>query len=138
MKHKIVDAIRNRTRASAFVSLDDECRIDDFDAMFDQTGHWENPPADWGRPESPLSQQRFLETLHSCPEKLPANTSRVFMRREVMELEADEICSELTITSTNRWATLYRARMALRQCLEQTWFTQGAGPSGQPAAGPRV
>src|SRR5438105_5401642 len=103
LKHKIVDAIRNKTRGPAFVSFDEECRIDDFDAMFDETGHWENPPADWGQPESQLSQKEFLETLHSCLEKLPPNTSRVFMMREVMELEADEICMELTITSTNLW-----------------------------------
>ena len=28
---------------------------------------------------------------------------------------------ELGITSTNCWVMLYRARMALRLCLEQTW-----------------
>src|SRR6266700_3876553 len=103
LKHKVVDAIRNKTRGPAFASFDEECRIDDFDAMFDETGHWENPPADWGQPESQLSQKEFLETLHACLEKLPPNTSRVFMMREVMELEADEICKELTITSTNLW-----------------------------------
>jgi RNA polymerase sigma-70 factor, ECF subfamily len=135
LKHKIVDAIRNKTRGPAFVSFDEECRIDDFDAMFDETGHWENPPADWGQPESQLSQKEFLETLHACLEKLPPNTSRVFMMREVMELEADEICKELTITSTNLWVILYRARMGLRKCLEQNWFASPAGSSRGSAAG---
>jgi RNA polymerase sigma-70 factor (ECF subfamily) len=138
LKHKIVDAIRSKTRGPAFVSFDEECRLDDFDAMFDETGHWENPPADWGEPEKQLSQQQFLETLHSCLEKLPPNTSRVFMMREVMELDADEICKELTITSTNLWVILYRARMALRLCLEQNWFAPDAGSSRKPAAGSRV
>jgi RNA polymerase sigma-70 factor (ECF subfamily) len=41
-----------------------------------------------------------------------------------MELESNEICKELSITSTNLWVILYRARMALRQCLEQKWFAQ--------------
>ena len=62
--------------------------------------------------------------MQFCLEKLPANTARVFMMREVMELESDEICKELAITSTNLWVILYRARMALRQCLEQNWFAQ--------------
>ena len=57
-----------------------------------------------------------------CLEKLPPNTARVFMMREVMELETDEICKELTITSNNLWVILYRARMSLRECLEQNWF----------------
>ena len=59
-----------------------------------------------------------------CLEKLPPNTARVFIMREVMELETDEICKELTINANNLWVILYRARMALRQCLEQNWFAR--------------
>ena len=124
LKHKIVDAIRRKTREPTFASLDEECQIEDFDALFDDSGHWENPPADWGDPESQLSRTQFFDIVQFCLEKLPPNTARVFMMREVMELESDEICKELSITSTNLWVILYRARMALRQCLEQNWFAQ--------------
>jgi RNA polymerase sigma-70 factor (ECF subfamily) len=133
LKHKIVDAIRQRSRAPAFASLEEECRIDDFDALFDDTGHWENPPADWGTdPESQLSQQQFLEVMQLCLENLPPNTARAFMLREVMELDADEICQQLTITSNNLWVILYRARMALRECLERRWFAAGASAGSKP------
>ncbi len=124
LKHKIVDAIRRKTREPAFASLDEECQIEDFDALFDDSGHWENPPADWGDPESQLSRAQFFDIMQFCLDKLPPNTARVFMMREVMELESTEICKELSITSTNLWVILYRARMALRQCLEQNWFAQ--------------
>ena len=124
LKHKIVDAIRRKSREPSFVSLDVENQLDDFDALFDDLGHWENPPADWGDPEAQLSRQQFFDVMQFCLEKLPPNTARVFMMREVMELESDEICKELTITTTNLWVILYRARMALRQCLEQNWFAQ--------------
>ena len=50
--------------------------------------------------------------------------ARVFIMREVMELETDEICKELTINANNLWVILYRARMALRLCLEQNWFAR--------------
>jgi RNA polymerase sigma-70 factor (ECF subfamily) len=123
LKHKIVDVIRRKGREPAFASLDEETQLDDLDALFDETGHWENPPADWGNPESALSQQQFMDVMQMCLEKLPPNTARVFMMREVMELESEEICKELAITSTNLWVILYRARIALRQCLEQNWFT---------------
>jgi RNA polymerase sigma-70 factor (ECF subfamily) len=126
LKHKIVDAIRRKSREPAFASLEEECQLDDFDALFDGTGHWENPPADWGNPESDLSRQQFFDTLQFCLDKLPPNTGRVFMMREVMELTSEEICKELTITSTNLWVIMYRARVALRQCLEQNWFSQPA------------
>jgi RNA polymerase sigma-70 factor, ECF subfamily len=129
LKHKIVDAIRKKGRGPAFASFDEESQIDDFDALFDETGHWENPPADWGDPESQLSRKEFFDVMQFCLEKLPPNTARVFMMREIMELEGDEICKELAITSTNLWVILYRARIALRQCLEQHWF----GQAGQAA-----
>ncbi|TMG84479.1 MAG: sigma-70 family RNA polymerase sigma factor [Betaproteobacteria bacterium] len=112
LKHKIVDAIRRKTREPAFAPLDDECQL-----------------ADWGDPKSALSRSQFMDIMQFCLEKLPPNTARVFMMREVMELDSGEICKELAITSTNLWVILYRARMALRQCLEQNWFAQ-AGRAG--------
>jgi RNA polymerase sigma-70 factor (ECF subfamily) len=124
LKHKIVDAIRRKAREPAFAALEDEVQLDDMDALFDESGHWDNPPADWGDPEAQLSRLQFMDMLQFCLEKLPPNTARVFMMREVMELESGEICKELAITSTNLWVILYRARMALRQCLEQNWFAQ--------------
>jgi RNA polymerase sigma-70 factor (ECF subfamily) len=123
LKHKIVDVIRRKGREPVLASFDEECQIDDLDALFDESGHWENPPADWGDPERALSQQQFFDVMQMCLEKLPPNTARVFMMREVMDLTSDEICKELSITSTNLWVILYRARIALRQCLEQNWFT---------------
>jgi RNA polymerase sigma-70 factor, ECF subfamily len=123
LKHKIVDAIRKKGREPAMSTLDEESRIDDFDALFDDTGHWESPPSsDWGDPEVQLGRAQFFDIVEFCLDKLPPNTARVFMMREVMELDASEICKELSITSTNLWVILYRARLALRLCLEQHWF----------------
>ena len=130
LKHKIIDAIRRKSREPALTSLNEEAQIDDLDALFDESGHWDNPPADWGDPESALSRQQFLEVMQMCLEKLPPNTARVFMMREVMDLDSEEICKELSITSTNLWVILYRARMALRQCLEQNWFASAGGTGG--------
>jgi RNA polymerase sigma-70 factor (ECF subfamily) len=122
LKHKIVDAIRKKGREPAMSTLDEESRIEDFDALFDDTGHWESPSSDWGDPEAQLGRKQFFDIVEFCLEKLPPNTARVFMMREVMELDGSEICKELSITSTNLWVILYRARVALRLCLEEHWF----------------
>ena len=129
LKHKIVDAIRQKQRQPIIqASFDDETDLDDFDPLFKDNGGWAAAPADWGDPENALSRRQFFDIMEFCLEKLPPNTARVFMMREVMELESDEICKELTITANNLWVILYRARMALRQCLEQNWFAgQGRG-----------
>ena len=127
LKHKIIDAIRQKSRRPlAAASFDEESDLETFDPMFTDTGAWEAPPADWGDPENALSRQEFMEVLGQCLERLPPATARVFMMREILELESDEICKELTITANNLWVILYRARMSLRQCLEQNWFAGGA------------
>jgi RNA polymerase sigma-70 factor (ECF subfamily) len=128
LKHKIIDAIRARQRQPVGVaSFDDEVDLDDFDPLFKGDGSWSAPPADWGDPENALSRRQFFDVMQFCLDKLPPNTARVFMMREVMDLTTEEICKELTITANNLWVILYRARMALRMCLEQNWFS-GATP----------
>jgi RNA polymerase sigma-70 factor (ECF subfamily) len=128
LKHKIVDAIRRKQReptvVAAFGDIESELDIEDFDALFKGNGGWESKPAEWGDPEAALGQRQFFDVMDFCLEKLPPNTARVFMMREVMELESDEICTELAITPNNLWVILYRARMALRECLEKSWFAK--------------
>lgn len=124
LKHKIVDAIRQKQRQPiAVASFEEETNLDDFEPLFKDNGAWEAPPSDWGDPQNALSRREFMGIMELCLEKLPPNTARVFVMREVLELETDEICKELAITANNLWVILYRARMALRQCLEQNWFS---------------
>jgi RNA polymerase sigma-70 factor (ECF subfamily) len=129
LKHKIVDAIRQKQRQPVILAtFNEETDLDDFDPLFKDNGAWEAPPADWGDPENAFARQEFMRVMDACLDKLPPNTARVFMMREVMGLETDEICKELTITANNLWVILYRARMALRHCLEQNWFTAQPRP----------
>ena len=126
LKHKIVDAIRRKQREPVAAStLDEEADLEDFEGLFKENGSWQSPPADWGDPEQSLSRQQFFDVLQVCLDRLPPNTARVFMMREVMELSSEEICKELTITANNLWVILYRARMSLRECLEMNWFSGG-------------
>lgn len=126
LKHKIVDAIRRKQREPVAVStLDEEADIEDFDALFSERGAWNEKPTEWASPDDALSQRQFFEIMELCMEKLPPNTARVFLMREVMELETEEICKELSITANNLWVILYRARMSLRECLQLNWFADG-------------
>ena len=81
--------------------MEEQSRVDEFDVLFDETDHWEHPPSEWDDPEAQMSQRQFFDVVESCLDKLPPNTGRVSMMREVMELESAEICKELAITSTN-------------------------------------
>jgi RNA polymerase sigma-70 factor (ECF subfamily) len=128
LKHKIIDLIRKRSREQPLENADEEMDIEAFqDSIYADNGHFRESPAEWGDPEASLSERRFFEALERCMEGLPKKTARAFTLREVMGLETEEICKELGITASNCWVLLYRARMALRECLEGRWFAAGGG-----------
>jgi RNA polymerase sigma-70 factor, ECF subfamily len=116
LKHKIIDAIRKSSREAPAASEDE------FDALFDERGHWIEMPAAWADPDAALDQKRFFAVLEQCLKRLPDKIAQAFMMREHLGLDTGEICKELAITPTHSWVLLYRARMALRECLNKEWF----------------
>jgi len=128
LKHKIVDGIRKASRERPLESAEDGG--EDLDAFFSEDGHFAEAPQQWASPERSLDERRFFEALERCLESLPRNTARAFTMRELMGMETEEICKELRISTSNCWVMLYRARMSLRACLEQTWFLAGSARNG--------
>lgn len=121
LKNKIIDELRRASRTHT--DIDAETALEEsLDGLFDQRDHWAEMPAPWGDPEASLEQKRFWEVMDACLTQLPASPARVFTMREFLGLETDEICKELTITTSNCWVLLHRARLALRECLSLRWF----------------
>lgn len=131
LKNKIADILRSRSRmieASSLLREDEE--DEDFAALFDAHGHWtrEDQPERWDHPEGALQQQQFWRIFEACLERLPPQQARIFMMREFVELETDEICQAVGMTQNNLFVSLHRSRLRLRECLENNWFTEGAQP----------
>ena len=120
LKHKIIDQLRRHAREAVVPSRDDDADLDEL--LFIEDGHWRNTPQEWGDPEQHCKQRQFFEVLEACMDFLPATQGRVFMMREWLELTTEEICKELAITPTNVWVLLHRARLRLRDCLQERWF----------------
>jgi RNA polymerase sigma-70 factor (ECF subfamily) len=128
LKNKIVDLIRSKNRFVAIADLQENSEDqDDFSFMFDKAGHWqaEHSPSAWNNPEGALKQQQFWLVFETCLNKLPGSQAQPFMMREFIGLDSDEICKELTLTTSNLHVLLYRARMSLQKCLEKNWFKEG-------------
>ncbi len=122
LKHKIVDHHRRRSREQPLTHDDEQNEAEAVDLLFKADGHWQTRPRHWGDPDQALENKKFIEALDLCTKNLPAKTARVFMMRDVMEMETEDICKALNITATNCWVMLHRARLSLRECLELTWF----------------
>ncbi|MDY0745596.1 sigma-70 family RNA polymerase sigma factor [Paucibacter sp. R3-3] len=128
LKHKLIDQIRRNSKEMSTTSAEDGVDLDD--DLFAADGHWREQPQDWGDPEHVLRQLDFMRVLEACVEHLPGQQGRLFMMREWLELETEEICKELAISPTNLWVMLHRARLRLRECLQLNWFGGAAATGG--------
>ncbi|WP_084781415.1 sigma-70 family RNA polymerase sigma factor [Salinivibrio sp. SS2] len=124
LKNKIIDILRKGQREiSVSQPVSDES--DAFDeVLFTQRGYWhtDERPERWSTPTESVKDQQFWLVFETCLHGLPEHLARVFMMREFVELESDEICQNLAITTSNLHVLLYRARLRLRECLENKWF----------------
>ena len=121
LKNKIFDHLRAKYREVPVSQLmDDEGTIDGF---FDNQGHLAHEPKAWEfNPTVLLENKEFWTTFQNCLARLPAKTGQAFSLREIEGVDSKEICKVLGISPTNLWVALHRARIQLRQCLEQHWF----------------
>lgn len=127
LKHKIVDQIRKSCKEVPFEPSDTD--LSEFDPLFERpdefNGHWSDTlsPRIWHRsPEDAVQQSEFFMVLHNCIGKLPQRVANVFTLREMNELDTEEICSLLELSTSNFWVMMHRARMSLRRCIEINWF----------------
>ncbi len=128
LKNKIADILRHKRRsidASSLLREDDEDGDDgDFSAPFDRKVFWraDERPAAWPHPEQALRQGEFWRVFEACLENLPATQTRVFMMREFVELDSQEICQTVGVSVSNLHVLLHRARLRLREYLENRLF----------------
>jgi len=125
LKHKIADHWRRSARESSvpeFTQIDEDDGETEQDEFFMSNGHWNGGPKAWVDPEAALEQQEFWAIYEICQTNLPPKMAKVFMLRELVGLEADEVCREAGLSAANYWVTMHRARLRLRECLEIRWF----------------
>ncbi len=90
--------------------------------LFNEKGHWIGSPSDWNKPDHALEQDEFWVVFELCQQNLPKQHARAFMLREIVGLETDDICQDMDISQSACRVYLHRARLRLRECLEQRWF----------------
>jgi RNA polymerase sigma-70 factor (ECF subfamily) len=120
LKNRIVDLLRKQWREQPLESA--PAGNEDFDPLFDESGHWSQIPSDTPDPAQLCEQDAFLSAVNRCIAKLPKRIAQVFVLREVFGSDTKDICKDLGLTTSNVWVQLYRARVMLRFCLEKGGF----------------
>ncbi|MEC7119221.1 MAG: RNA polymerase factor sigma-70 [Pseudomonadota bacterium] len=129
LKNKIIDYLRQKQRTTPMSSLfkDEEAEQAGLEQLlFDQQGHWQKSerPVAWSQQEQSVDDANFWQIFELCLTHLPAKQAQVFMMREFVGLDTLEICAELLLTVGHLNVLLYRARLKLRECLENKWILQ--------------
>lgn len=128
LKFKIIDHYRAGTRTKTFTDMASFYE-DEENRSFGENGEWKQPasqmPKPWHEAQvKRLEHQDFWKAFNECADKLPDRIRAVFIMREVDHVESEEICKRMEITRDNFWTMMHRARMALRKCLEGSWFSE--------------
>jgi len=119
LKHKLVDH-RRRASTRRFTADGLEAYVE---SCFDQRGVWRDKPRAWPAGEASDEQ---LEILRRCLGRLPSGMAEVLQLYERSEVTADAVGAVLGLSATGVWSRLYRARTALRECLDRNWFEREA------------
>jgi RNA polymerase sigma-70 factor (ECF subfamily) len=129
LRRKIADHYRKRYREGEGESIDTTDPT--IDAWFDEKGGWIAQPKGCELDPAELQERTdFWAVLQSCLQALPERLATAFTLRVVDDRKPDEVCKVLSITPTNLWVALHRARARLRACLEANWFESG-GAGGE-------
>ena len=128
LKRKIIDTYRKKSSSRELSFGEHESTV--FDADFYRSeapfkGHWlegMGPHSNSLMPDGAMEQEELARFIQYCIEHLPPQLAAAFIMKMVDEEEADLICKELGITTSNLWVMLHRARLKMRKCLENKWL----------------
>ncbi|MBS0031545.1 sigma-70 family RNA polymerase sigma factor [Chitinophaga sp. 22321] len=128
LKNKIIDHFRKSSKVPVTISIEED-KAGDSDPhhfFFNEKGHWrrEMAPKAWvSGSSSQQDQVDFFTILRGCMNKLTSIGRKVFDLKYLEEKESADICKDLSISSSNYWVIIHRAKLQLRACLEKNWFS---------------
>ena len=115
LNNKIVDFYRKKIKTP--ISLNNEQLL----SFFDEDGNWKenSKPLTWeNQEENLLDNLEFKLVLEACIEKLPEKWRFCIRLRYLSGKKGSEICQDLEITPSNFWQIMHRAKLQLRNCIE--------------------
>ncbi len=125
LRHKIADHFRKLSRERTVENIGTD---DTIDSWFDKKGMWLKKPADVVfDPTDFAHREGFWAAFEGCLQGLPNRLAEAFVLRVLDEMDSENVCKVLSVTPTNLWVMLHRARGRLRSCLEANWFERESG-----------
>ena len=127
LKHKIIDHYRKNSKLVQVT--DEDTDLSGLDGFFERPDQWDGhwviamrPVDPEQSPEEVLERNEFWEVMNRCMSAMPERVASIFSLREIDGLTSEEICEVMSLSPSNFWVIMHRARMQLRRCIEIKWF----------------
>jgi RNA polymerase sigma-70 factor (ECF subfamily) len=75
-------------------------------------------------PSKAYEQKEFLKIIKHALSEISGRLAQVLIFREVIELNSQEICKFMGISTGNLYVMMHRARKRLRQNMQLKWFCE--------------
>jgi len=126
LRHKLIDYLRKAAREVTLDDMDSEDFVDTL--LFKEAGipAWQ-PPRWQFNPRKVFEQKEFWDVFSKCLAGMDERQHLAFTLKELEGLSTEDICKELDVQPTYLWVILYRARNALKICLEKNWISRNKG-----------
>lgn len=123
LRNKVADALRQRSRHGHLERYErDDGEAEDTGLEEHPEVHHHQEAAPWTLPEAAAEQRDFYRVLQAGLDALPARTREVFLMREWLGWDTEDIQASLGVSAANVWVMLHRARKHLRLHLTEHWF----------------
>jgi len=126
LKNKIIDYHRKNYKSSIISTdkISEQQSTFLLSYMFTEDGEWrkERQVSSLDEDSELLDDPAFNRVLTGCIEKLPLAWNSAIQLKYLEEKEATVICQELQVSTSNYWQIIHRAKLQLRECIEQHWF----------------
>lgn len=126
LKNKIADSLRHQYRQPGAMRWSGVAAAEaGASAVSDDEGdeRLHARPASCGNPEAMLREKQLWKRVTVGLSNLPPRQARVFLLRELLELETEAICNVLEISAANLHTMLHRARSRLREDLAKQGYS---------------
>lgn len=124
LNNKVIDYYRlsAKTTKQTF-SISENSGYELSDGLFNETENWKDNDINpiWDQEEELLDNPEFNNVMQGCMEDLPQKWKFAVTSKYLTDKNADEICQELEITTSNYWQIVHRAKLLLKKCLEMKW-----------------
>jgi RNA polymerase sigma-70 factor (TIGR02943 family) len=128
LRNLILQYFHKQKPATLAVDMISEAVVE---SQFTRMKKWARKPHDWDV-QADLSDAELDElrdAIRQCMSKLPDKVADAFYLAEQQDCGSDVVSESIGVTPNHLYVLLYRARTALRKCLEINWHKVRSGAS---------